>query len=165
MYRPTKLPLAGPLLRSSLSSLGPLTHLRSCAPRQPALQHELTGGFQKRRAAATLAPQRRHHLGGEDLHLLFDLLRGVAARLEPGREHEVVVAAALLDTHDLVDDLVRGADDRDLLLHDQVGGAPSISDIPPFPHARQKSGRTARAVISPLPTQPPPLPPHDLPLP
>src|SRR5438552_17062329 len=115
MYRPTKLPFAGPLLRSSLSSLGPLIHLRSCDPRQPALRHELTGGFQKRRAAATLAPQRRHHLRGEDLHLLFDLLRGVAARLEPGREHEIVVPADLLDTHDLVDDLLRGAADRNRL--------------------------------------------------
>ena len=36
--------------------------------------------------------------------------------LRPG----VIVAAALLDAHDLVDDLVRGAHDRDLLLHDEI---------------------------------------------
>src|SRR5580704_7990435 len=63
--------------------------------------------------AAAFAREHWHHLLGEDLHLLLDLLGAEAAELEPAEEAEIVVAAFVAHLHDRVDDVLLGAVDGD----------------------------------------------------
>ena len=58
----------------------------------------------------------RHHLLGEDLHLLLDFFGLEAAELEPAEEAEVVVTALVAHLHDRVDDVLLGAVDGDFAL-------------------------------------------------
>src|SRR5262249_2217530 len=51
--------------------------------------------------AAAFAGDDRHHLLGEELHLVLDLAAREAAELEPGEEREVLVTALGLHLHDL----------------------------------------------------------------
>src|SRR5262249_34574795 len=90
-------------LLAILSFSNPEARARSNAQIEPARrQFDL---------AAAFARDHRHHLLGEDLHLLLDLLGREAAEFEPAEETEVVVAALVAHLHDRVDDVLLGAVD------------------------------------------------------
>ncbi len=70
--------------------------------------------------AAALARNHRHHLLGENLHLLLDFFGLEAAEFEPTEKAEIVVAALVAHLHDRVDDT---------LLHGSAARAKSAPGI------------------------------------
>src|SRR5579875_1998431 len=100
--------------------------LRRPRRRRPApgddVDPEVDGADRLVRRAPALAAEDGENLLGEKLHLVLDLAAREPGVLEPGVEHEVLVAAVLLGAHDLVDHELHAAVQRDLLGPDLLRG-------------------------------------------